>query len=98
MAKKNQKKIETLVSFFKSIAHPTRMGVIQLLLQKEQMSVTAICDSLDLEQSLASHHLASMRKTGILSCRRDGKNIYYSLGNPIVKTLIESVEAQIGKK
>lgn len=92
--KKNDKS-RKLVAFFKAIAHPTRMGIVQLLLKEEKLTVNTICNTLDLEQSLTSHHLAGMRESGVLSSKRNGKNIYYMLSNPKIKDILASVEELI---
>ncbi|KOY86873.1 hypothetical protein AD998_12615 [bacterium 336/3] len=92
MAKKNTDKNKKLVAFFKAIAHPTRMSIVQLLMEQEQLTVNTICEKLDLEQSLTSHHLAGMRKSGLLTSKRNGKNIYYMLGSPKIKDILGSIK------
>ena len=44
------------------------------------MTVTDIYVKLRLEQSVASQHLAILRKAGVVQTERDGKFIFYSLG------------------
>lgn len=63
----------------KAMAHPTRLVIVDLLSKVDQLSVTEICEALDLEQSLISHHLLIMKMKGILGSNRNGKNIYYYL-------------------
>ncbi|MCU0437478.1 MAG: metalloregulator ArsR/SmtB family transcription factor [Raineya sp.] len=92
MAKKNTDKNKKLVAFFKAIAHPTRMSIVQLLIEQEQLTVNTICEKLDLEQSLTSHHLAGMRKSGLLSSKRNGKNIYYMLSSPKIKDILNNIK------
>jgi len=43
------------------------------------MSVTEICDTLDLAQSNVSQHLAILRDKGLVNSRREGQFVYYSL-------------------
>ena len=47
--------------------------------QNPELTVTEIYGILDLEQSVASMHLAKMRRHRIVSTQRKGKNIFYSL-------------------
>lgn len=82
-----------LTAFLKAMAHPIRMNIIQLLLQKDKMTVSEICETLDLEQSLTSHHLAHMRNSGVLISKREGKNIHYMLSNSKIKDILESIES-----
>ncbi len=72
-------KLEKVAFILKTIAHPLRIGIIDLLTENDRLSVNDICRLLDSEQSLTSHHLSNMKLKGILKSERDGKNIYYSL-------------------
>ena len=72
-------KMEKVAFILKTTAHPTRIAIVQLLAAHEQLSVNDICERLNTEQSLTSHHLATMKLKGLLSSSRSGKNIYYSL-------------------
>ena len=73
-------KMEKVAFILKTTAHPTRIGIVQLLATHERLSVSEICARLGgAEQSLTSHHLATMKLKGLLSSTRSGKNIYYSL-------------------
>jgi ArsR family transcriptional regulator len=72
-------RMEKVAFILKTTAHPTRIAIVQLLSTHESLSVNDICERLNLEQSLASHHLSGMKLKGILSSHREGKNVYYSL-------------------
>ncbi|WP_251047082.1 ArsR/SmtB family transcription factor [Hymenobacter sp. ISL-91] len=72
-------KMEKVAFILKTTAHPTRIAIVQLLAQQEGLSVTDISETLQVEQSLLSHHLTGMKLKGILSSTREGKNIFYSL-------------------
>jgi ArsR family transcriptional regulator len=87
--KKEVEKLERIASILKVVAHPLRLGVVHLLEQYEELTVSSICERLDSEQSLTSHHLQTMRLKGILSSRRDGRSIYYSLKEKDVSVVIE---------
>lgn len=73
------KKLEFVAYILKTIAHPLRIGIIDLLTRNEKLCVNDICEQLNSEQSLTSHHLSNMKLKGILDSSRDGKNIFYSL-------------------
>lgn len=85
-------KLERIAYILKTIAHPVRLGVIHLLEQNARMSVTEICESLDTEQSLTSHHLQNMRLKGLLSVKREGRSMLYSLKERDVSLIIECLE------
>jgi DNA-binding transcriptional ArsR family regulator len=63
----------------RAINHKLRLQIIRLLHDKEELTVTEIYVKLRLEQSVASQHLALLRRAGIVNTRREGKYIYYSV-------------------
>ena len=63
----------------RAINHKLRQQILKLIHQKEKITVTEIYVKLRLEQSVASQHLAILRKAGFVSTTRDGKFIYYSV-------------------
>jgi ArsR family transcriptional regulator len=90
--KLNKEKLEKAAFILKTVAHPTRLAVIDLLSSYEKLSVSDICETLHCEQSLLSHHLITMKLKGILKCEREGQNIFYSLKERDVIKLIECIE------
>lgn len=65
----------------RAVNHKLRQQIVKLLLEKERMTVTEIFTQLFLEQSVASQHLAVLRRAGFVKTRREGKLIWYSI-NP----------------
>jgi DNA-binding transcriptional ArsR family regulator len=65
----------------RAVNHKLRQQILKLLLEKERMTVTEIFTQLFLEQSVASQHLAVLRRAGFVKTRREGKLIWYSI-NP----------------
>jgi len=70
---------EKVAFVLKTIGHPVRLQIIEHISKNKKMSVSEICETLDLEQSLISHHLSNMKLKGILECTKEGKNRYYHL-------------------
>jgi len=79
----------------KAISQGTRLCVISLLAEKDEMNVSQLVEELKCEQSLLSHHLTDMRAKGILNCRREGKNCYYSLKNKQMIQIIDCIRSSI---
>ncbi len=69
----------TLAEILKTISHPIRLEVLELLEERSPQSVAEILLQIDVEQSLLSHHLTKMKDRGILNAAREGRNIYYEL-------------------
>ena len=85
-------KLERIAFILKTIAHPIRLGIIHLLEQHPKLSVSAICEALGTEQSLTSHHLQNMKLKGILTVKRDGRSMLYTLKERDVSLIIECLE------
>ena len=88
----NVEKLKKAAFILKTIAHPMRIGIVELLTYNDKLSVNEICEQLGIEQSLTSHHLSNMKLKGILGCEREGKNIYYYLQLKEVTKVIECME------
>ncbi|MFZ4426333.1 MAG: ArsR/SmtB family transcription factor [Saprospiraceae bacterium] len=85
-------KLEKIAFILKTVAHPMRLGIVHLLEQHPERSVTQICEMLGSEQSLTSHHLQIMRLKGILLARRHGRTMLYSLKERSIYAIIECLE------
>lgn len=75
----DSEKIGKMANVLKTIAHPLRLSVIEVLDSNGPMTVTELINQLQVEQSLLSHHLTKMKDRGILTAERQGKNIRYEL-------------------
>lgn len=84
-------KLERVASRLRSITHPMRIAIIDLLTEKEKMNVTQLYTSLGLEQAATSHHLNVLRNSGILASKRDGKMIFYSLQTKVLVDIIDCI-------
>jgi DNA-binding transcriptional ArsR family regulator len=70
--------LEQLTSLFRLLSDKTRLNILFLLGQGER-NVTALCGELKLPQPTVSHHLGLLRMSNVISNRRNGKQVYYSL-------------------
>jgi DNA-binding transcriptional ArsR family regulator len=66
----------------RALNHKLRQQILRLIADNGTMPVTDIYVKLRLEQSVASQHLAILRKAGFVKTKREGKFIYYS-PNPV---------------
>lgn len=67
--------------FFKTLGHPARIRVLELLSDSE-MSVTELQREVGLEASHLSQQLAVLRRAGLVTTRKQGTTVYYSLTSP----------------
>ncbi len=92
-----QRQMETLSRLFKILGDPTRLKIIGTMLDGE-LNVTKMCRKLKMSQPTVSRHLGLLRLSDLVSTRRNGKEIYYSLPAKIrrgIKTLLERAEAML---
>ncbi len=73
--------------FLKALAHETRLLLLCLLSERER-SVTELEHILSLRQPTVSQQLARLRLDGLVTTRRDGKTIYYSINDGDVRRVI----------
>ena len=71
--------MEKAAFILKTIAHPTRLAIIDLLDQYMELPVNEVCKLLNLEQSVISHHLINMKTRGLLKATKAGNSVLYSL-------------------
>ncbi len=87
----NIDKLELAAAKLRAISHPMRIAIIDLLTQGQKLSVTEIFEALNIEQATASHHLNILKNKGVLSSKREGKKIYYSLKSLTLTEIIECI-------
>ncbi|MEM6254170.1 MAG: metalloregulator ArsR/SmtB family transcription factor [Cyanobacteria bacterium P01_D01_bin.156] len=63
---------------FHALSEPLRIQIVNLL-QNGELCVSEICQELSLPQSKISFHLKTLKDSGLLMLRRQGRRAYYSL-------------------
>jgi len=74
------KEREVAAQVLKALAHPIRLGVIELLEDGEKTS-TQLFEELGCSQSMMSQQLKILNQQGLVSIRKEGAQKYYSLKN-----------------
>lgn len=72
------KVLQRAASLLKQVSDPTRLQVVTMLSEREH-HVGGLCDQFNMSPPAVSHHLALLRHGGIVECRRQGKNNFYTL-------------------
>ncbi|TQJ36878.1 ArsR family transcriptional regulator [Streptomyces sp. SLBN-115] len=73
--------------FFKTLGHPVRIRVLELLSQREH-AVSEMLGEVGVEAAHLSQQLAVLRRANLVTPRREGSAVYYSLANPQVAELL----------
>ena len=76
----------------RAVNHKLRQQILKLVDEYTRITVTEIYTKLRLEQSVASQHLAVLRKAGFVTTIRDGKFIYYSVNPTRIEELNRFIE------
>jgi len=80
----------------RAINHKLRQDILQWINEKGRVTVTELYIQLRLEQSVASQHLAVLRKAGFVKTTREGKYIYYSVNIERMRAVAGFMEALLG--
>ncbi len=76
--------------FLKALAHESRLMILCILAEGEK-SVTELEEILSLRQPTVSQQLARLRMDNLVTTRRDGKTVYYKIGNENVRQVIDTL-------
>jgi DNA-binding transcriptional ArsR family regulator len=76
--------------FLKALAHESRLMMLCILAEGEK-SVSELEDHLGLRQPTVSQQLARLRADGLVTTRRDGKTIYYSVASDDARTIVGAI-------
>ncbi len=80
----------------RALNHKLRQQIVKLIDEQQKMTVTNIYVKLRLEQSVASQHLAILRRAGIVITTREGKYIYYTVDYDRLEQVNQFVEQLVG--
>ncbi len=73
--------------FFKTLGHPARVRILELLAEKDR-SVGELQPEVGLESSNLSQQLGVLRRAGVVTARKDGNSVIYSIASPDIAELL----------
>ena len=82
-----EEEIFDLAEFFKAFSDSTRVKIL-LALFEEELNVSQIVEKIGSTQTAVSHQLRSLKQSHLVKCRREGKNMFYSLADDHVKIIM----------
>ena len=90
-------KLEKVAKMLKIIAHPVKLEILEVLETEEPLDVSTICKriSINCEISMMSHHLSKMRDNGIVSSKKQGKQVFYSISNRQILNIFDCMQKAI---
>jgi len=93
----NYSTLRQAVLVLRAVNHKLRQDIIKLLDKEKKLTVTEIYVKQRLEQSVASQHLAILRKAGVVETEREGKYIFYILNKNRLKEIAGFVDDLVQK-
>ena len=89
------KALEQAAECLKTLAHPHRLRMIQMLLQG-RYTVGELAKACEIPSHMASEHLRLMQRCGLLTAEKDGRKAYYQIAEPHLVNIMACVEARFG--
>jgi ArsR family transcriptional regulator len=77
---------------FQALSHPTRIAILEFLNQRE-LSAGALIEKLGMEQANVSQHLAILRAKRLVSSRKAGNQVFYSVRDPLIHDVLNLMRA-----
>ena len=81
----------------KAIAHPIRLGVLEILSEYEERTVSQLYEDLQCSQSMMSQQLQILEYHGLISSRKEGVHKFCSLRNPDVLAMLDCMRRHLYK-
>ncbi len=89
--------LNKISEFFKILGDKTRTKIL-FALNKNEMCVCDIANVLGMSKSSISHQLSTLRKSGIVKCKKVGKEVFYALNDEHVKEVFDVAIEHINHK
>lgn len=77
-----------LAELFKVFGDSTRIRILHVLFDTEELSVSEIAQQVNMTVSAVSHQLRILRTSNLIKSRKEGKTVFYRLADEHVKTII----------
>lgn len=88
--------LSRMADVLKVLAHPDRLKIVERLEVESAAPVHRLMDALDLPQAVVSQHLTQMRRVGLVSCERRGKEVWYQIDDRSALTILGCIRMNYG--
>lgn len=86
-------KLSIKAKLFRGLGDTTRLSILEILRKEEETTTSEIVKKTGQSQSNISNHLSCLLDCGLVSNRREGKNIFYKISNDKIIQLLEESDA-----
>lgn len=87
--------MEDMINIFKILSNSSRVRIISALSNQESLSVGSIAELLDLEISLVSHHLSTLKMLGFVKPKKAGKKVFYSIEDDCIIDILQRAKDHV---
>jgi ArsR family transcriptional regulator, arsenate/arsenite/antimonite-responsive transcriptional repressor len=94
MKQRDSQEFEGVASYFKALAHPSRVFIAKKLVERAYC-VYELTEMVGVDTSTISKHLAVLKQAGIVTDRKEGTQVYYALKNSSLETVFSATERAI---
>ncbi len=91
MTKEERNRSQAVSEVFKALGHPSRVFIVEKL-QEADHCVCELSEAIGVDMSTVSRHLSILRKAGVVTSRKEGTTIYYSLACDCLGQMLSGVE------
>ena len=92
MEEKAKLKAEARAEVLKALAHPTRIYIVEVLSSEGPQCVCDLTDRIGVDTSTVSRHLSLLKNAGILTDRKEGTTVFYSLACDCISDFMMGLE------
>lgn len=93
-----EEQLQHMTQLFKVLGDMTRLKIMTLLVEKDEMSVEDIVRCMEMEQSAISHQLRKLKSLHVVKSRKNGKYVLYSLDDEHILTLYHLAKEHTNEK
>ncbi|PEP25833.1 ArsR/SmtB family transcription factor [Bacillus wiedmannii] len=79
---------EEITEVLKVLAHPVRLSLVKIMIEKGPINVTTMYETLQMPQSTISQHLSKLKATKVVTGTRKGLEIYYEVTDHRTKSIL----------
>jgi DNA-binding transcriptional ArsR family regulator len=91
--------VQTLkAEFFRALAHPVRIRLLEVLVARGQTSVQDLQRTLGIDQPIVSQQLARLKASGIVAGRKSGVTMLYSVSDPLTADLLKVAKRILNRR
>jgi ArsR family transcriptional regulator, lead/cadmium/zinc/bismuth-responsive transcriptional repressor len=88
--------LDAMEAFFKVLGDSTRLRILHALLAGE-LNVGDLSEALSMSLSAVSHQLSVLKSARLVRHRRDGKQVYYSLSDDHITSMLDSMRTHLAE-